>query len=690
MDYNETISLEGLNKSQRKFCKAPITKNIRLLAPAGSGKTYSLLWRCKYIMSERQRKEQQEPNFLIVAFTRAAKLEIETRIKSNDNFSGIHATVKTLNAWGWEQLKHKAGKELVTGSFALKSLINHDLRSLCQKYDRINATVKSARGQAINAPIIIELVDLLKSLGFTHLMKKREYNVHIKYLNEVGLFPILEEKYSELYKIEKVNVLNKSEREEAEWEFFSFWKEAVVLLEANNRFTLEDQKYWARIYLEEKISSGKYAHSNVQYTNILVDEFQDINPLDIALLRAISVYHGKGKPTNLTIIGDDDQAIFGWRGTTPKYILYPDKYFEQKFDTYVLDTNYRSPKKIVEYSSRLISYNKERVNKEMKSAAKGRAYVKVLSKKKTMATMDATISLLYELVNEKGCRSVALIGRRQATLFPYQVRLSADNVNYNVDVDLDIFEGEAMKSLQAIIQIIYRARLDDNDSVIEDLITVCDKVDRFQIQNKDKQSIRMFLEKKNVDSFLEAIEVLRKYPEQIKNQNPSYICDAVLKLYNTKSVYDFMNTILCDFKGFDQDFMKAETDTHYKNPQFERLRDLSKKYTDLKQFYRDIDKARRNGENSRRRRNTDSDEEYLEGLESRIHLLTATRSKGREFDAVIVLDADDGEWPNHLCTDIEEERRLFYVAMSRAKEYLYFTLSEENTPSRFLLEAGLI
>ena len=66
MEYNQAISIAGLNKSQRKFCKAPITKNIRLLAPAGSGKTYSLLWRCKYIMSERQRKGQSEPNFLIV------------------------------------------------------------------------------------------------------------------------------------------------------------------------------------------------------------------------------------------------------------------------------------------------------------------------------------------------------------------------------------------------------------------------------------------------------------------------------------------------------------------------------------------------------------------------------------------------------------------------------------------------
>lgn len=690
MENNISLPLEKLNKSQRKFCKAPITKNIRLLAPAGSGKTYSLLWRCKFIANERLRKKQPNPNFLIVTFTRAAKLEIENRINNDEDFKEIHAAVRTLNSWGWEQLKNKPGKELVTNSFALKSLVNHDLRPLCQKYERIYATVKSARGQALNAPIIIGLINLLKSLGFTHYMKKREYNSHIKYLKELGLYPLLYDKYSELYRTEKVNLLNKTEREDAESEIFSFWKEAVVLLEANNRFTLEDQKYWARINLEEKIALGKFAYSNVQYSNILIDEFQDINPLDIALLKAISLYHGKGKMINMTIIGDDDQAIFGWRGTTPKYILYPDKYFDIKFDTYVLDTNYRSPKKIVEYTSKLISYNKERVYKEMKSAAKGRAYVKVLSRKKSLSTMDATMSVLDELINKKNCKSVALIGRRQVTLFPYQVLLSSRNITYNVDVDLDIFEGEAMKALQAIIQIIYRARVDDNDSVVDDFITVCDKIDRFQIQNKEKQSIRFFLEKENVDTFVDAIQAFRNYPELIKNQNPSYLCDAVLRLYNSRTVYEFMEIIINDFKGFEQNYMKAEEDNHYKNPQFDRLKDLSKKYSDLKQFYRDIDKARRNSEISRKIKNAESDDDYLENLETCIHLLTATRSKGREFDAVIILDADDNEWPNSMCDDIEEERRLFYVAMSRAKEYLYFTYSEERTASRFLLETGLV
>lgn len=69
--------------------------------------------------------------------------------------------------------------------------------------------------------------------------------------------------------------------------------------------------------------------------------------------------------------------------------------------------------------------------------------------------------------------------------------------------------------------------------------------------------------------------------------------------------------------------------------------------------------------------------------------MTATRSKGHEYDGVIILDCYDTEWPNSLAEDIEEERRLMYVAMTRAKKYLYFISSNDKEESRFIDEMGL-
>ena len=70
-------------------------------------------------------------------------------------------------------------------------------------------------------------------------------------------------------------------------------------------------------------------------------------------------------------------------------------------------------------------------------------------------------------------------------------------------------------------------------------------------------------------------------------------------------------------------------------------------------------------------------------------MVTATRSKGHEYDIVIILDVHDGEWPAQMSDDMEEERRLFYVAITRAKKYLYFVTSDDRLCSRFLLEAGI-
>lgn len=124
---------------------------------------------------------------------------------------------------------------------------------------------------------------------------------------------------------------------------------------------------------------------------------------------------------------------------------------------------------------------------------------------------------------------------------------------------------------------------------------------------------------------------------------------------------------------------------------FDRLTEISRKYgNDLRKFYQDLADAGRVQKISRDNERSDSEQGYLENEAAPIHLLTATRSKGREFDGVIILDADDTEWPNRQTDDIEEERRLFYVAMSRAKKYRYMVVPYNKLESRFLLEAGLI
>ena len=163
--------------------------NIRLLAPAGLGKTYSLLWRCRFITDECEKNGSPQPRFLILTFTRAARFELEDRMKKNPAFAGIHATVRTLNSWGWEQ------------------------------YRRAGKTMSTKQKQNKYAGDIIDLIDLLKSLGFVHTMNKRDYKRHVKYVTKLGLYPNLQEGYSKLWKLQNISDEKTPVKEEAEWSF---------------------------------------------------------------------------------------------------------------------------------------------------------------------------------------------------------------------------------------------------------------------------------------------------------------------------------------------------------------------------------------------------------------------------------------------------------------------------------------
>ena len=659
-----------LNRNQRKFCKRPSNKNIRLLAPAGSGKTFSLLWRCKYIAEDHKKKGKVPPYFLILTFTRSASIELEERLKKNPDFRNIRATVRTLNSWGWEQLKIP-NKILIVDRFERRKLILNDLNAVIAKYPSFASLTKSYKNKNNNADMLIDMIDLLKSLGFVHTMTKSEYNSHCKQLADIGLLPILTESYKKLYYALGVDSQDKKETSKIASDYFNFWKKSVVKLQENLKYTIEDQKYWALFMIQSYIEQKKFPKGVTRYSHILVDEFQDINPLDMNLINSVSTYHGGGKKASITIVGDDDQAIFGWRGTTPKYILYPEKYIGGQFETIVLDENYRSPKAIVEASRRLIQNNKEREPKELKSKASGKAIVRVIRRQRYFSTIDIVMKKVHELINEKGCKNVALIGRKQATIFPYQVLLSSEGTNYSVDTDMDIFSGEAMSSLSEIIKIVYRAKDLDNDSICIELLQICRKVYRYPMKKQEETSLLNYLEARHPDNFMDALEILKGYPYEIKGYDIQNLYETVFNLVTADSVYKFMQCIVNDFEGLSKDYSKSDTDTHYKEPQFFRLTEISRKYgTDFRSFWKDIDRAKRN----------------VGAPDSKVVLVTATRSKGHEYDGVIILDCYDTEWPHSLSEDIEEERRLMYVAMTRAKKYLYFISSNDRKESRFIDE----
>ncbi|KUM27283.1 hypothetical protein AU467_02560 [Mesorhizobium loti] len=207
--------------------------------------------------------------------------------------------------------------------------------------------------------LLADLLDTMKSLAFDHEDGSLAMaDQRLESLEELGLLSLLEDF---IVKFEDLGVLDNRR-----WETFlevalPFFNAACMQQFATGSFTLEDQKYGAWLDQRRQLAAGNLPAPGARITDILVDEFQDINPLDLALIMKVADLNQSA----LTIVGDDDQAIFEWRGAAPDFILEPDRHLGRSFKTYILEKNYRSPRNIVEKSARLIAHNKRRVTKNM-------------------------------------------------------------------------------------------------------------------------------------------------------------------------------------------------------------------------------------------------------------------------------------------------------------------------------------
>ncbi|GBD27652.1 Putative ATP-dependent DNA helicase YjcD [bacterium HR30] len=705
-----------LDRGQREFCTFP-KGTVRLLAPAGCGKTYSLLYRCKALAEAEKRTRR----FLVFTFTRAARDELRDRLKKTPIFANVapFVTVNTLNAWGFRLLKNRIpNPRLVTKGNERDFCINNVLRPVWTKYERLKALLEGSGRMNVVANEVWNLIQFLKSMGLRHdrittkkaLAKALHSLEQCRLGNQVRLFYrrlidlgiVTTETRSVPDTFEEMFTTKTPSIREVYEHFVAFWSEATRALEQAAFFSLEDQKYWARIYLEDDLAAGRKPTGQARFDHILVDEFQDINPLDLALLTAISRSHG----APLTIVGDDDQAIYEWRGASPEFILNPEVHLGGRYETFVLTRNYRSPRNIVEMSKRLIRHNRRRVPKDVVPVRRHDAEIRVLRHEFISDAVDHTVSLVKRLLARADKPTIALIGRKRSQIVPYQIVFAGEDIPFYAAEDLHVLLSEAFQELRSILAIRGRQSLGGMLDVdpISDLLKLCDKVKRFPISKKDREALRSYLYKQRVANLREAANALERYQGPLKGSNEggrmsAAFAQAIWGLLNAETVAQAIGAISNHFDGLQKDYGKSLDDIFYTDPPFLYLGAFAERYgTDYARFYQDLERAIQTLARVPPDEEADERETHSDGMpEERLHLMTALRAKGKEFDAVIILDANDGIWPSGLASeeeDFEQERRLFYVAVTRARKFLYFVLSdnflgEVHSPSRYLAEMGL-
>lgn len=413
-----------------------------------------------------------------------------------------------------------------------------------------------------------------------------------------------------------------------------------------------------------------------KYKYILVDEFQDINKAQYDTIKLIA-----GKQANLFVVGDDDQSIYAFRGSKPDIMLGLSTECRDIVQMY-LNTNYRCSSEIVAGARSLIEYNKVRFAKDIRSCGMCSGRIKVCK----MADIEEEALYLSKEVREliaDGIKpeEIAVISRTNIISNIYYTRLNSD--------------GVACRTLTAVHNIYDSWLMQDIAAYMRLSQGMYDKENAVRIINKPSRYIKRALITQPFN-----FEHLRKCYDGdeglIKIINDMQFD---IKMLSHMSPYAAVNYIL---KGIGyEDYINEEIIGKRLNKEevyakLTEIKTLSRKYMDIKQWLKYIDEQaekteQENKSDKRQGNQKNSDEKDSAGA---VNIYTMHSCKGLEFKAVFIMDVCEGIIPYNkavLDNEIEEERRLMYVAMTRAKEKLYLVYpikryGHDTAASRFISE----
>lgn len=294
------------------------------------------------------------------------------------------------------------------------------------------------------------------------------------------------------------------------------------------------------------------------------------------------------------------------------------------------------------------------------------------------------------------------MSRKRSQIVPYQITFAGADIGFYAAEDLNINLSKAFEDLKQMLLVRGSAANPTpfGPSPVEMLLSLSDKVKKYQLSRSDRSALMAHMSHIRTRTMAEALAHFREYRGELKGDNADgrmteSFADAMASFLTAPTVAEAIRKLSTDFQGLQQDYGKSDDDIFFTDPPFFYLAGLAENYgNDFVRFYSDISDAM---DRLAQVQSDDSDEIDNEPLDARLHLMTALRAKGREFDAVVVLDANDEIWPiRHATTsqELEQERRLFYVATTRVKKHLTFVLSDrllgnELRPSPFLQELGL-
>lgn len=456
-------------------------------------------------------------------------------------------------------------------------------------------------------------------------------------------------------------------------EFEFFYKKYEDYKTRLNKIDFDDMlTYCYEVLNNDKILLEKWRN---KYKYILIDEFQDINKAQYECIKLLSY-----PENNIFAVGDDDQSIYKFRGSRPEFFLSFPKEF-QNTQKVILDINYRSTKNIIRVATRIIRNNKKRFDKDI-SGVKGEGNKTTFFIADNNIDEACRISNKIEELNKKGVSNneIAVIFRTnmQASIF---TRIFTDcGIEYNLrDNITNIYEHWSTKDICAYMRLALNR--EDNYS----LLRIINKPKRYISRNtmdflkKSKGCIldNIYLQKEVLKNWqIEKFQDLELYLKQIKKRKPY---EAIKYIRNVIGYDDYID-----------EYSKLRHINILAIKEIENeIMDTAKELEDFYEFFDKLETLSKNLKENKQNFNKEK--------ENAVTLSTIHSSKGLEFEAVFIPGIIERILPHEkskTLEEIEEERRLFYVGITRAKNFLYLSeikerYDKETERSRFLSELGI-
>ena len=476
-------------------------------------------------------------------------------------------------------------------------------------------------------------------------------------------------------------------------QYAKVFMEYQKLLHDNNALDFDDMLVLAVKLLEqsEKVRE-KYFN---RFKHILVDEFQDTNICQYKMVNAIYTNNKDEEDIppekSLCVVGDVDQSIYSWRGADYRIILNLQATFK-KTHLIKLEQNYRSAETILEAANAVIENNKQRISKNLYSNL-GRGNKLQLYTANDEA--DEALNLVREVKRlsvNKSLNDMAVLYRTNSQSRAIEEACMANNLPYKVVGGLKFYDRKEIKDIIAYLKLIYNPH--DSQS-LRRIINVPKR-------GIGEETVSKLLKASTDNNFLEVLENINQYDEfssgvktklTVFNSMLSELRAAFYKM----DLPSFISYVL-DKSGYIQDIKDNEDETTAEG----RIDNLQEFISVAKEFVpQDEDVL---GEFLSQVSLVSDIDSYVDESNA-LTLMTLHSAKGLEFDTVFLCGLEEGIFPHNRSLDnpveMEEERRLMYVGITRAKKHLYLSCAKRRkmwgeykyyNPSRFIEEipSGLI